>query len=408
MARLADQYRRSDVRFWGIVAAITTVLAVASLNAPALIPDRIFSALHATRLPAPDNGVGELRAQITELKDQQASLTAAGVQLATRIGTTEQNAGEIRRDVSTLAANLPKLVRTVPIGSTSDDAMVTGAVGLPKPGISGAAAQSASDAANSVAAIQPVAAPSPAASATATQPVAAGPASAAVAAPASSSAASPSPVVLSSSQLPAAAAPTVSATIPSQPMASAPASATLSTDETPPASRRSDLVAEIGAYEWAQAAMTMSATPTVPASAASPVTPAPPAAPAQPSPPARPAAPTPVPLAPQRTLPAPAVVASAEPLAKADVRAVGVAIGAPVQPAGALAAWQDLASKIGVMLVGMSPLLAEDPAGGGGKVLVAGPVANIAAATALCGKIDGSGLTCTPMPYVGANLAPAQ
>jgi len=390
------------------VAAITTVLAVASLNAPALIPDRIFSALHATRLPAPDNGVGELRAQITELKDQQASLTAAGVQLATRIGTTEQNAGEIRRDVSTLAANLPKLVRTVPIGSTSDDAMVTGAVGLPKPGISGAAAQSASDAANSVAAIQPVAAPSPAASATATQPVAAGPASAAVAAPASSSAASPSPVVLSSSQLPAAAAPTVSATIPSQPMASAPASATLSTDETPPASRRSDLVAEIGAYEWAQAAMTMSATPTVPASAASPVTPAPPAAPAQPSPPARPAAPTPVPLAPQRTLPAPAVVASAEPLAKADVRAVGVAIGAPVQPAGALAAWQDLASKIGVMLVGMSPLLAEDPAGGGGKVLVAGPVANIAAATALCGKIDGSGLTCTPMPYVGANLAPAQ
>jgi len=113
---------------------------------------------------------------------------------------------------------------------------------------------------------------------------------------------------------------------------------------------------------------------------------------------------TPVPLAPQRALPATTTVANANPPAKADVRAVGVAIGAPVQPGNALAAWQDLASKVGVMLVGMSPLLAEDPAGGGGKVLVAGPVASIAAATALCGKIDDTGLTCTPMPYVGADL----
>lgn len=106
----------------------------------------------------------------------------------------------------------------------------------------------------------------------------------------------------------------------------------------------------------------------------------------------------------------PASVASAGAIAapahrpKPDVKAIGVAIGNPVTPASALASWQQIAENVGVLLVGTSPLLADDPAGSAGKVLVAGPLPGIAAATALCGKIEAASLSCTPMPYVGTEL----
>jgi len=415
LARLADQYRRSDVRLWGIVAAATTILAIASLEAPAFVPDRIFAALHATRLPAPDNGVGEIRAQIAQLKDQQSSLGAAGASLAVRVSAAEQDAGSMRHEVSTLVANLPKLVKTVPIGSTADDAMLTGAIGLPKPGISGAAVQPANDAATALAVAKTTATPPADQSVAAAQTMPAdlqhGPVAATDAVPPALRPIAPPATVSPPSQTAMAAPASAPAPVASPaPIPTVAAAASIPpANSAAPASRQSDLVAEIGAYEWAQAAMTVSNTPEPASVVPTVVAPAQPTAPVQASvAPAQSPASTPVPLAPQRAMPAAAAVASANPPAKADVRAVGVAIGAPVQPGTALAAWQQLASKVGVMLVGMSPLLAEDPAGSSGKVLVAGPVANIAAATALCGKIDDAGLTCTPMPYVGANLAPAQ
>ncbi|MGN6103238.1 MAG: hypothetical protein ACTHOR_19035, partial [Devosia sp.] len=90
-----------------------------------------------------------------------------------------------------------------------------------------------------------------------------------------------------------------------------------------------------------------------------------------------------------------------------SVKAVGVAIGAPVRPDGALAAWQVLAAKVGILLVGTSPLLADDPAGSNGKVLVAGPLPDVPAAARLCAEIDRAGISCTPMPYVGGPITAA-
>jgi hypothetical protein len=117
----------------------------------------------------------------------------------------------------------------------------------------------------------------------------------------------------------------------------------------------------------------------------------------------------PVRTAPPDAVPAPATSTAGETTAtaKPDVRAIGVAIGAPVPPATALVAWQGLAAKVGILLVGTSPLLADDPAGGDGKVLVAGPLPDIATAGKLCASIDRAGLTCTPMPYVGSPLQAA-
>jgi hypothetical protein len=88
---------------------------------------------------------------------------------------------------------------------------------------------------------------------------------------------------------------------------------------------------------------------------------------------------------------------------KPDVKAIGIAIGNPVTADSALANWQQIAGNVGVLLVGTSPLLADDPSGAG-KVLVAGPLPGIAAATALCNKIEAAAISCMPMPYVGTEL----
>jgi hypothetical protein len=91
--------------------------------------------------------------------------------------------------------------------------------------------------------------------------------------------------------------------------------------------------------------------------------------------------------------------------AQPNVRAVGVAIGQPVAQGAALGMWQQLAARIGTKLVGASPLLAEAP--GGGKMLIAGPVENIAAANKLCQDIESAGIACAPSPYVGSELPAA-
>jgi hypothetical protein len=124
----------------------------------------------------------------------------------------------------------------------------------------------------------------------------------------------------------------------------------------------------------------------------------------------------PLPMAPRPTVeratsdadvaptPAGAIGRRATHRARPDVKAIGIAIGNPVTPDSALGSWQQIAENVGVLLVGTSPLLADDPSGGAGKVLVAGPLPGIAAATALCGKIEQAALSCRPMPYVGAEL----
>jgi 2-oxoglutarate dehydrogenase E2 component (dihydrolipoamide succinyltransferase) len=122
--------------------------------------------------------------------------------------------------------------------------------------------------------------------------------------------------------------------------------------------------------------------------------------------PATPASPAPAAASPA-AIPA-AAPPAANPVAASpgNVRSIGVAVGAPVTPSAALSAWQGLAAKIGILLVGTSPLLADDPAGGDGKVLVAGPLPDIATAGKLCADVDRAGITCTPMPYVGSPLQP--
>lgn len=115
------------------------------------------------------------------------------------------------------------------------------------------------------------------------------------------------------------------------------------------------------------------------------------------------AMPMPAPLVPGAGLEAPtasADIATPQPIGGT---AFGVALGGPVDSYGAVAAWAVMMRKAGTLLVGLDPVLAEDP-GGRGRRLVAGPIASRVQAEDLCGHVAAIGMACQPVPFKGEPL----
>jgi len=88
------------------------------------------------------------------------------------------------------------------------------------------------------------------------------------------------------------------------------------------------------------------------------------------------------------------------PLAIPDGSATGIALGFPVRADTAEAQWQELLAEVGTMLVGLSPLLADQD-GTDGKIIVAGPMVDRASAIELCARLDRAGVPCEPTSYAG-------
>lgn len=94
-------------------------------------------------------------------------------------------------------------------------------------------------------------------------------------------------------------------------------------------------------------------------------------------------------------------LASPLPLAVApDGSAPGIALGFPVQPDTAEAQWQEMLAQVGTMLVGLSPVLADQD-GTDGQIIVAGPMLDRASAIELCARLDRAGVPCEPTTYAG-------
>lgn len=102
----------------------------------------------------------------------------------------------------------------------------------------------------------------------------------------------------------------------------------------------------------------------------------------------------------------PAMPSQAVPVATADPSAFGVALGEPVLATAARAQWANLEGKVGTLLLGLAPLLTNDPSTAGTR-LVAGPVNSLAQAQSLCGNFDRVGISCTPLPFIGTPLPAA-
>ena len=96
-------------------------------------------------------------------------------------------------------------------------------------------------------------------------------------------------------------------------------------------------------------------------------------------------------------------VPSALTAAATEPRTFGVAIGPQVSTAAAAATWEDISLKVGALMVGMSPRLA-DQAGSENKRIIVGPISRLSDATALCQRLERVAISCMPMPYTGTPM----
>lgn len=101
-----------------------------------------------------------------------------------------------------------------------------------------------------------------------------------------------------------------------------------------------------------------------------------------------------------QAMPAPIKGATAVP----NQNAFGVAIGPAITPAQAPERWSDLSNKLGPLLLGLSPLLADEANGDGKRILV-GPITELSQATELCARLERVSVSCMPLPFTGAPLA---
>ena len=122
MARAADQFRRSDVTLWGIVAAIASGVALLSASVATLVPAQLFAGLHESRMVDPRGA--RIEAQLAELAGARAELagwraTAAELQnanttLASRFDQLVEQTAGVRARVGALEGALPRLVEDLP------------------------------------------------------------------------------------------------------------------------------------------------------------------------------------------------------------------------------------------------------------------------------------------------------
>lgn len=81
----------------------------------------------------------------------------------------------------------------------------------------------------------------------------------------------------------------------------------------------------------------------------------------------------------------------------------GIAIGPAVAADEAEGTWRDLNVKLGPLLFGMAPVLAGESAGNDQRI-IAGPINQLAEATALCTRLERISVACMPVPYTGTPL----
>jgi hypothetical protein len=86
-----------------------------------------------------------------------------------------------------------------------------------------------------------------------------------------------------------------------------------------------------------------------------------------------------------------------------DSSAFGIALGPPIDADEGEDTWRSMSNKVGTLLLGMGPLLANVE-GGAGKRLVVGPITSEAEARQLCGRMAKVGIACASVPFIGTPL----
>ncbi|WEK06047.1 MAG: hypothetical protein P0Y65_07270 [Candidatus Devosia phytovorans] len=107
--------------------------------------------------------------------------------------------------------------------------------------------------------------------------------------------------------------------------------------------------------------------------------------------------------APASSQPLPAPIGDTAVTTLASPSGYGIAVGPAVAAEQAPNAWRDYSMKLGPLLFGLAPRLAEESSGDDMRI-IAGPITQLAEATALCERLERISVACMPVPYTGTPL----
>jgi hypothetical protein len=124
VAKASDQFRPSDVTFWGVMALFCCGAAVLSANLAALVPTGFFAGLHASR--ADGGTISQLRSQVVNLTEESVRMRRENNVLLQRFTLAEQARNEVTRRVGALEVSLPALLEKP---SNGIDRSVTASIG---------------------------------------------------------------------------------------------------------------------------------------------------------------------------------------------------------------------------------------------------------------------------------------
>lgn len=108
MAKPGDQFRASDISFWGVFALVVWAVAVLGGNASAFIPNGVLGGLHSSRLDGAN--MNQLRSQVSALETETARLRQENSVLLQRFMLNEQASGEVTRRVGALELTVPQVL----------------------------------------------------------------------------------------------------------------------------------------------------------------------------------------------------------------------------------------------------------------------------------------------------------
>lgn len=130
MAKASDQFRASDVTFWGVTALFCCGAAVLSANVAALVPAGFFVGLHTSR--ADGTTISQLRSQVATLVEESVRMRRENNVLLQRFTLAEQARNEVTQRVGALEVSLPTLLEKMP-AATGIDRSVTASISEEEP-----------------------------------------------------------------------------------------------------------------------------------------------------------------------------------------------------------------------------------------------------------------------------------
>lgn len=129
MAKASDQFRPSDVTFWGVVALVCCGGAVLSANVAAVVPTGFFAGLHASR--ADGGTISQLRAQVMDLAAESVRMRRENNMLLQRFTIADQARNEVTRRIGALEVSVPELLERQPAHAGIDRSFTASIVEKP-------------------------------------------------------------------------------------------------------------------------------------------------------------------------------------------------------------------------------------------------------------------------------------